>query len=171
MEVAMPLITAFRRIPPPIIGMVGVIHDRSFEAFEEALDWLEAAGVPVERFDPATDPGEVADREPVRTLLAREGDRCLPLILVNDAVVLRGGHPSRAQLARAVGRSRCLVPPEVARRLAAIGAAAAIGPEEELHRQVTLARGIGLCDDNVRRAQEAGAKLRHGEPLRASASR
>ncbi len=111
----MPIVTVFRRIPPPIIGTVGVIHDRSFEAFEEGLDWLEAAGVPVERFDPTNEPGEVADREPVRTLLAREGDRCLPLILVNDAVVLRGGYPSRAQLARAVGRTRCLVPPEMAR--------------------------------------------------------
>ncbi len=157
----MPLVTVFRRIPPPIIGTVGVIHDRSFEAFEERLDWLEAAGLPVERFDPTTEPGEVADREPVRTLLAREGDLCLPLILVNDAVVLRGGYPSRAQLAQAVGRARCLVPPELARRVAAIGAAAAIGSEDEVHRQASLARGKGLCEDSVRIAEETGAAFRH----------
>ena len=114
----MPLVTVFRRIPPPIIGMIGVTHDRFFESFEERLDWLEAAGVPVERFDPTADPREVADREPVRTLLAREGDRCLPLILVNDAVVIRGAYPSRAQLARAVGRARPQVPTEMARRVA-----------------------------------------------------
>ena len=83
-----------------------MIHDRGFEAFEERLDWLEAGGLPVERFDPTTEPGEVAARESVRKLLSMEGDRCLPLILVNDAVVLRGGYPSRAQLARAVGRKR-----------------------------------------------------------------
>lgn len=114
----MPLVTVFRRIPPPIIGTTGVTHDRSFESFEEHLDWLEAAGVPVERFDPSADPREVADREPVRTLLAREGARCLPLVLVNDAVVIRGAYPSRAQLARAVGRARPLPPPEMARRAA-----------------------------------------------------
>jgi Arsenical resistance operon protein ArsD len=114
----MPLVTVFRRIPPPIIGMIGVTQDRSFESFEEHLDWLEAAGVPVERFDPTADPREVVDREPVRTLLAREGDRCLPLVLVNDAVVLRGRYPSRAQLARAVGRARRQAPPEMARRVA-----------------------------------------------------
>ena len=109
----MPLVTVFRRVPPPIIGTVGVIHDRGFEAFEERLDWLEATGLAVERFDPTTEPVEVAARERVRTLLATEGDRCLPLVLVNDAVVLRGEYPSRAQLARAVGRGRRLVPPEV----------------------------------------------------------
>jgi len=102
----MPLVTVFRRIPPPIIGIVGAIHDRGFEAFEECLDWLEAAGVPVERLDPTTEPAEVVAREPVRALLAREGDRCLPLILVNDTVVLRDRYPSRTELARAVGRSR-----------------------------------------------------------------
>ncbi len=101
----MSFVTVFRRIPPPIIGTVGVIHDRAFEDFEERLDWLEANGLPVERFDPTREPGEVAVREPVRTLLAREGDRCLPLVLVNDAVVLSGAYPSRAQLARAVGRA------------------------------------------------------------------
>lgn len=101
----MSFVTVFRRIPPPIIGTVGVIHDRAFEDFEERLDWLEAAGLPIDRFDPTREPGEVATREPVRALLAREGDRCLPLVLVNDAVVLSGAYPSRAQLARAVGRA------------------------------------------------------------------
>jgi hypothetical protein len=107
----MPLVTVFRRIPPSIVGTVGVIHNRGFEAFEERLDWLEASGVPVERLDPATDRAEVAARENVRELLATEGERCLPLILVNDAVALRGGYPTRTELARAVGRTRRLAPP------------------------------------------------------------
>ena len=110
LEAAMPLVTVFRRIPPPIVGTVGVVHDRGFEAFEERLDWLESAGVPVERFDPIAEPGEVAARETVRKRLSMEGERCLPLILLNDTVVLEGGYPSRAQLARAVGRNRCLGP-------------------------------------------------------------
>jgi hypothetical protein len=90
-----------------------------------------------------------------------EGDRCLPLILVNDAIVLSGGYPSRAQLARAVGGSGCPVPSEIARRIAAIGAAAAAGSEDEVHRQVSLARGMGLCEDSVRLAEETGAAFRH----------
>ncbi len=98
-------ITVLRRVPAPIIGTLGVIPDRTFEAFEERLDWLEAIGVLVERFDPSVSPAEVASRESARELLSREGDRCLPLILVNDAVVSRGVYPSRTQLARAVGQA------------------------------------------------------------------
>jgi hypothetical protein len=106
----MTMVTVFRRVPPPIIGTAGVIQDRAFEAFEERLDWLEAIGLPVERFDPSAAGREVAARERVRDLLATEGDRCLPLILVNDAVVSRGVYPSRTQLARAVGQARGGVP-------------------------------------------------------------
>jgi hypothetical protein len=106
----MTLVTVFRHVPPPIIGMVGVIHDRAFEAFEERLDWLEGIGLLVERFDPGTALAEVASRASVRELLSTEGDRCLPLILVNDAVVSRGVYPSRTQLARAVGQARGGVP-------------------------------------------------------------
>jgi hypothetical protein len=104
------LVTVFRHVPPPIIGTVAVIQRRAFEAFEERLDWLEAIGHLVERFDPNTAPAEVAARGPVRDLLSTEGDRCLPLILVDGAVVSRGVYPSRTQLARAVGQARAGVP-------------------------------------------------------------
>jgi hypothetical protein len=100
----MTLVTVFRNVPPPIIGTVGVVQDRAFEAFEERLDWLEAIGLLVERFDPSAAAREVAARG-VRDLLATEGDRCLPLILVNDAIVSRGVYPTRTQLARAVGQA------------------------------------------------------------------
>jgi len=101
----MTIVTVFRHVPPPIIGTVGVIQDRAFAAFEERLDWLEAVGLPVERFDPSLEPAEAAARPAVRDLLSTEGDRCLPLVLVDDVVVLRGVYASRAQLARAVGQA------------------------------------------------------------------
>jgi hypothetical protein len=103
-------VTVFRHFPPPIIGMVGVFQDRTFEAFEERLDWLEALGVPVERLDPAIARDEVVAHPAVHELLLAEGDRCLPLILVNDTVVSRATYPSRPQLARAVGLGRYEVP-------------------------------------------------------------
>ncbi len=99
----MTFVTVFRHVPRPIIGMVGVVYDRSFEAFEASLDWLETTGVLVERFDPSSAPGEVAARPAVQKLLAASADRCLPLVLVGDAVVSTGDYLSRAQLARAVG--------------------------------------------------------------------
>lgn len=162
------LVTVFRRVPLPIIGTVGTTHDRAFEAFEERLDWLEAVGHLVERFDPNSAPAEVAAREPVRALLSTEGERCLPVILVNDAVVSRGVYPSRVELARAVGQAQAGVPLDVARQLAAIGAAAAIGFEGEVRRQAARARDIGIPEDSIRLAGETGAGMRNiAEPAQA----
>ena len=44
--------TVFRHVPRPIIGMIGVVHDHGFSAFEASLDWLETTGALVERLDP-----------------------------------------------------------------------------------------------------------------------
>ena len=98
-------VTAFRSVPPPIIGMVRVINDREFNLIEESLDWLETTGTLVERFDPAVAKGEVDRRPLVKELLAK-GDSSLPLILVDDAVILQGEYPTRSRLARAVGSAR-----------------------------------------------------------------
>ena len=158
-------VTVFRHVPRPITGMVGVIYDPAFEALEERLDWLETTGALVERFDPSAATAEVAARPAAREMLSAEGDRCLPLVLVNDAVVLRGGIPSRSQLARAVGRGRYEIVPEVARQLAAIGAAAAPGRDDELRRQSERARQMGIPEATIRIAAETGAGMRLDEEL------
>jgi hypothetical protein len=100
----MTFVTVFRRVPRPITGMVGVLYDRAFKRFEASLDWLETTGVLVEQFDPSTAQKEVATRPAVQQILSTEGERCLPLILVDESVVSRGTYLSRAQLARAVGQ-------------------------------------------------------------------
>ena len=98
----MAILTVFRHVPPPIIGTCGVIRDRTFDVFEEELDWLEACGTFVERFDPATDLSEVSRREPVKEMLGAGGDLCLPLILAGGEIVSHGAYPSRTQLAHLV---------------------------------------------------------------------
>jgi len=39
----MVFVTVFRHVPRPITGMIGVLYDRTFEAFEANLDWLREA--------------------------------------------------------------------------------------------------------------------------------
>jgi hypothetical protein len=102
----MTTVTVFRHSPLPVIGVCGIVFDRAFEAFEQNLDWLEAIGVLVERVDPQEEPEEAARFDAVRDLLEREGQRSLPLILVDGALVSSRVRPTRSQLARLVGRSR-----------------------------------------------------------------
>ena len=102
----MTFVTVFRRVPKPITGMIGTLYDAEFERFEANLDWLETTGVLVEQFDPSSAHEEVAKRPAVQQILSTEGDRCLPLILVNESIVSRGRYLSRAQLARAVGQGQ-----------------------------------------------------------------
>jgi hypothetical protein len=102
----MTTVTVFRHPPAPVIGICGVVFDRAFEAFEQKLDWLEAIGIIVERIDPQEQPEEAVRFEAARDVLAREGHRCLPLILVDGVLVSSGVHPTRSQLARLVGRHR-----------------------------------------------------------------
>ena len=151
----MVFVTVFRHVPRPITGMIGVLYDRTFEAFEANLDWLETTGVLVERFDPSTAPSEVATRPVVQQLLSAEGDACLPLILVNNAVVSRGAQPSRTQLARAVGRG-----PTTLRQIALLGAVAAVGSAEELQSEACSARDLGIDEGAVRIATDTGLTLR-----------
>jgi hypothetical protein len=102
----MTTVTVFHHARPPLIGVLGVVPDPVSEALEQNLDWLEATGVLVERFDPYREPVEAARYQAVTDSLAREGPRCLPLILVDGEVVSTGHDLTRAELARRVGLHR-----------------------------------------------------------------
>ena len=102
----MTFVTVFRRVPRPITGMIGILQDPDLEKFEANLDWLETTCVLVEQFDPSTAQEEVVKRPTVQQILSAEGERCLPLILVNESVVSRGRYLSRAQHCRRHGRAR-----------------------------------------------------------------
>jgi len=71
-------VTVFRHVPQPIIGMIGVLRNRNFEASEANLDWLETTGVLVERIDPAGEPSEVVARPVAQQLLSATSE-CLPV--------------------------------------------------------------------------------------------
>ena len=102
----MTFVTVFRRVPPPVIGMIGVLPERTFAAFEKDLDWLETTGVLVERFEPDDPLAPASPREAARRILEKEGEGCLPLVLVDGVPVSQGVHPTRSRLARLVGRGR-----------------------------------------------------------------
>lgn len=105
----MTTVTVVRRVPPPLVGVCGIEPDRAFEALERTLEWLESTGVLVERVEPSEGVSDSALGADIADHLARAGESCLPLILVDDVVVSAGVRPTRSRLARLVGRSRLRV--------------------------------------------------------------
>jgi hypothetical protein len=152
----MAAVIVVRRVPPPIIGVIGQVPAASFDTFEETLDWLEATGTPVERVD-ASEATEALARLPgARELLEREGAACLPIILVNDLVVSHARMPSRAELAHLVALSAPRFTGAVIQHMAAVAAAAALGDEEQLRAEVARARALGVPDSDIALASDTG---------------
>lgn len=84
-------------------GVCGPDVDPALVAFSADLQWLEQHGVEVQRINPAQQPDLFAGSELVRQELQKNGNECLPVVVVNDAVVSRGVFPSRQQLATWTG--------------------------------------------------------------------
>lgn len=80
-------------------GVCGPDVDPALVTFAADLQWLERQGVQVQRINPAQQPTVFVASDLVRSELKQHGNDCLPLIIVNDAVVSRGVFPDRNQLA------------------------------------------------------------------------
>src|SRR5688572_28908647 len=80
-------------------GVCGPDVDPALVAFSADLQWLERQGVEVQRINPAHQSALFASSELVREELKQHGNNCLPVVVVNNAVVSRGVFPSRSQLA------------------------------------------------------------------------
>ena len=84
-------------------GVCGPSVDPALVRFAADLHWLANQRVAVERHNLAQQPQAFAANEVVKTALAKHGNECLPLILLNGAVVSQGHYPSRDELARLTG--------------------------------------------------------------------
>ncbi|CAN5477850.1 arsenite efflux transporter metallochaperone ArsD [soil metagenome] len=80
-------------------GVCGPDVDPALVTFSADLQWLTKQGVEVQRINPAQQPTLFAANELVRDELKKNGNNCLPLVVVNVAVVSRGSIPNRSQLA------------------------------------------------------------------------
>ena len=91
---------------PPLCcssGVCGPSVDPLLAAFAADVDWLLSQGVSVVRHNLAQEPNAFVSQPLVKDLLMRDGDACLPLVLVDGVVVGRGAYPRRAELARLAG--------------------------------------------------------------------
>lgn len=78
------------------------------EYFANELDKLRQNGVEVQRFDYLSDSTTFTQNETVQKALKAEGDNCLPLIIVNGAIVSRSIYPSPTELRKFAGISEAI---------------------------------------------------------------
>lgn len=84
-------------------GVCGPSVDPKLVTFAADLHWLANQRVVVERHNLAQEPQAVASNPVVKNALRQSGNECLPLILMNGAIVSQGQYPSRDELARFAG--------------------------------------------------------------------
>ena len=84
-------------------GICGPSVDPELVRFAADLDWLNGAGICVERFNLAQQPEAFVAHAAAKQALESEGASALPLIMVNGTVKSRGTYPSRQQLAEWAG--------------------------------------------------------------------
>lgn len=84
-------------------GVCGPVVDPLLAAFAADVDWLVSKGVSVSRYNLAQDPRAFVAHPLVKDMLQREGDACLPLVIMNGEIVAHGAYPRRVQLAQLTG--------------------------------------------------------------------
>ena len=144
-------------------GVCGPNPDPVLPRFAADLRWLVNQGVSVERYNLAQEPQAFAANETVKAALAMYGNECLPLLLVNDAIVSRGNYPTRKELARFVGlqdeEAPSLYTAAVA-ELVAIGAAIASNCEPCFKFHFDKARKLGVSVEDMARAVETAQAVK-----------
>lgn len=84
-------------------GVCGPSVDPALVRFTADFHWLAGQGVVVDRFNLAQQPQAYVANPVVKSALRELGNGCLPLILVNGAIVSKGHYPTRKELASMTG--------------------------------------------------------------------
>ncbi len=84
-------------------GVCGPNVDPALVSFAADLHWLVNRGVAVERYNLAQTPQAFVHNAVVKTALRERGNGCLPMVLLDGAIVSEGNYPSREELARLAG--------------------------------------------------------------------
>jgi hypothetical protein len=81
-------------------GVCGPEVDPQLVGFAADARWLDQQGVTVRRYNLSQEPSAFMSNALVRRTLQTDGVTCLPLGVLDGAVVFRGGYPDRTELVR-----------------------------------------------------------------------
>jgi AhpD family alkylhydroperoxidase len=158
--------TKLQVFDPPMCcstGVCGPSPDPALPQFASDLQWLAKEGIAVDRFNLAQQPQAFASNELVKTALTQYGNDCLPLILVNGAIVNRGSYPTRKELATLAGLSNEKAPSlytESVAELVAIGASIASNCEPCFKFHFDKASKLGVSVEDMARAADTAQAVK-----------
>ncbi len=144
-------------------GVCGPAVDPALVRFAADLEWLAGKGIKVERFNLAQQPGAFAENPAIRQALTESGNDGLPLIMVEGAIVHRGGYPTRDQLAGWVGittENKPSIFTDAVAELVAIGASIASNCEPCFRFHYDKARKLGVSKDDMALAVSVAQKVK-----------
>lgn len=145
-------------------GVCGPVADPALARFSADLFWLRDKGVRVERYNLSQQPHAFVADPVVKDTLTKEGNECLPLILVNGRITSRGGYPSREDLAKMSGVGVQELPPsiytEAVAELVAIGAAIAANCEPRFKHHFQQAKKLGVSREDMTLAVETAKAVK-----------
>ncbi len=84
-------------------GVCGPAVDPELVRFAADLQWLQSQRVEVMRYNLSQQPAAFVSTPAVKAALAKVGNRCLPLTLVDGTIVCEGHYPTREMLAGIAG--------------------------------------------------------------------
>lgn len=84
-------------------GVCGVNVDPELMRIAMVLETLSKKGIKVERYNPKDSPQAYVDNEKVSAYLMQHTASALPIILINDEIIMTKEYPSNAQLAEWIG--------------------------------------------------------------------
>jgi AhpD family alkylhydroperoxidase len=126
-------------------GVCGPSVDPALAAFAADLGWLGEQGATVERHNLSHEPGAFAANDVVRSLLAEQGDKALPAVVVEGTLRSWGRYPSRDELVTwAQGQSSPGALDAATAELVALGAAVGANCEPCFKYHYDQARRLGV---------------------------
>jgi len=84
-------------------GVCGVDADTVLINFTADTEWLRKQGIEVQRFNLAQEPAAFINDPVVKAEINEHGEACLPLLLLDGSVVIRGNYPDRTRLQELTG--------------------------------------------------------------------
>jgi AhpD family alkylhydroperoxidase len=144
-------------------GVCGLKLDPVLPRFSADLEWLKGQGLTVERFNLAQQPDAFVKNAVVRESLHTQGEKCLPLILVDGEVVAQGTYPPREELVVLAGmlpRDAGSLYTSAVEELVAIGTAIAANCESCFEYHFREARKLGVSRDDIALAVATARKVK-----------